>query len=94
MIKLDPHYMNRVIIEKIREQNKTWQKSALSGQFISKTRPKSASGRANMRVSTVMSRKTDGTHTIEFRTGLQEMMDLEKAMRATPKPTVHTTTLS
>ena len=46
-----------------------------------------------MRVSTVMTRKTDGSSTIEFKNGLQEMLDLERVMRSQIRP-VHTAKLS
>ena len=93
MLKLDPHSINKAFIEKVKQSNERWQKSALSGQFISKTRPQSAAGRPGMRVSTVMTRKTDGSSTIEFKNGLQEMLDLERVMRSQIRP-VHTAKLS
>jgi len=34
MIKVDPHYMNKAIIEKIKNQNSRWQESTLSEKLL------------------------------------------------------------
>ena len=46
MVKVDPHYMNKAIIEKMKNQNSRWEQSTLSEKLLEQTqasqRPRSA----------------------------------------------------
>ena len=82
MIKIDPHYMNKAIVDKIRLQKARWdaKSAALSSKQLKQARPKSAAG-AGLGARKIMILKNGpdgGSQIIEFGNGRREAQQVEE----------------
>ena len=82
MIKIDPHYMNKAIVNKIRQQKARWEakSAALSSKQLKQARPKSAAGASlgARKIMILQNGPDGGSQIIEFGNGPREAQQVEQ----------------